>query len=47
MVQGRFWGENFKSMSPNVPAVYEMCRIAHFTHIQDLASGVISLSYLK
>ena len=32
-------------LSWNVPAVYEMCRIAHFTHIQNFASGVISLPY--
>jgi hypothetical protein len=37
---GQFWG-----IAHNVPAVYEMCRITHFTHIQDLASGVISLPY--
>jgi hypothetical protein len=29
----------------NVPAVYEMCRIAHFTYIQNITSGVISLPY--
>jgi hypothetical protein len=29
----------------NVPAVYEMRQIAHFTYIQDIPSGVISLSY--
>ncbi|MDR0375656.1 MAG: hypothetical protein LBH85_08030, partial [Treponema sp.] len=33
--------------SNNVPAVYEMCRIARFTyiHIQNIPSGVISLPY--
>jgi hypothetical protein len=33
------------TIAHNVPAVYEMCRIAHFTYIQDIASGVISLPY--
>jgi hypothetical protein len=31
----------------NVPAVYEMCLIAHFTYFQGIASGVISLPYNK
>ena len=29
----------------NVPAVYEMCRVAHFTYIQDPSNSVISLPY--
>jgi hypothetical protein len=37
--------KSFLGLSANVPAVYEMCRIAHFTYFQNSISGVISLPY--
>jgi hypothetical protein len=36
---------NLGKIAPNVPLVYEMCRIAHFTYIQNMTGGVISLPY--
>jgi hypothetical protein len=39
------FGKNLFSMASNVPAVYEICRIARFTCIQNILSGVISLPY--
>jgi hypothetical protein len=34
-----------KNITSNIPAVYEMCRTAHFTYIQNAISGVIALPY--
>jgi hypothetical protein len=42
---GLWAGEGFAKSSYNVPIVYEMRWIAHFTYIQNSMSGVISLFY--
>jgi hypothetical protein len=39
------FSKNFKKIAPNVPAVYEMCQIAHFTYTPNNPNSVISLPY--